>query len=47
MIDTVEERPGPETCAYAGELGSVLEAAIGRLPRRASGSSSSCGITKG
>src|SRR4051812_43786398 len=32
MIDTVEERPGPETCAYAGELGSVLEAAIGRLP---------------
>ena len=32
MIDTVEERPGPETCAYAGELGSVLDAAIGRLP---------------
>ncbi|MEO7274604.1 MAG: RNA polymerase sigma factor [Vicinamibacterales bacterium] len=32
MADTVEERPGPETCAYAGELGSVLEAAIGRLP---------------
>jgi len=32
MADTVEERPGPETCAYAGELGSVLDAAIGRLP---------------
>ena len=32
MIDTVEERPGPETCAYAGEFGSVLDAAIGRLP---------------
>ena len=32
MTDTVEERPGPETCAYAGELGRVLEAAIGRLP---------------
>jgi len=32
MVDTVEERPGPETCAYAGELGSVLDAAIGRLP---------------
>ena len=31
-VDTVEERPGPETCAYAGELGSVLDAAIGRLP---------------
>src|SRR3954471_3810347 len=32
MADTVEERPGPETCAYAGELGSVLDAAIARLP---------------
>jgi len=32
MVDTPEERPGPETCAYAGELGSVLDAAIGRLP---------------
>jgi RNA polymerase sigma-70 factor (ECF subfamily) len=32
MAETVEERPGPETCAYAGELGSVLDAAIGRLP---------------
>jgi RNA polymerase sigma-70 factor (ECF subfamily) len=31
-IDTVEERPGPEVCAYAGELGNVLEAAIGQLP---------------
>ena len=28
----MEERPGPETCAYAGELGSVLDAAIRRLP---------------
>jgi RNA polymerase sigma-70 factor (ECF subfamily) len=32
IVNTVEERPGPETSAYAGELGSVLEAAIGRLP---------------
>jgi len=32
MTDTVEERPGPETCAYAGELAGVLDAAIGRLP---------------
>ena len=30
---TPEERPGPEISAYAGELGAVLEAAIGRLPQ--------------
>jgi RNA polymerase sigma-70 factor (ECF subfamily) len=30
---TPEERPGPEIAAYAGELGAVLEAAIGRLPQ--------------
>src|SRR6478609_4628773 len=29
IADTAEGRPGPETCAYAGELGQVLEAAIG------------------
>ena len=33
MADTVEERPGPETCAYAGELGEVLDAEIARLPQ--------------
>jgi RNA polymerase sigma-70 factor (ECF subfamily) len=32
MMNTVEERPGPEERAYAGELGQVLEAEIGRLP---------------
>jgi RNA polymerase sigma-70 factor, ECF subfamily len=33
MLKAVEERPGPEIRAYAGELGNVLEAAIGRLPQ--------------
>ncbi len=32
MVNTPEEGPGPETTTYAGELGSVLETAIGRLP---------------
>ena len=32
MANTPEDGPGPETTAYAGELGSVLETAIGRLP---------------
>jgi len=32
MLNTPEERPGPEDRAYAGELGSVLEAEIQRLP---------------
>jgi RNA polymerase sigma-70 factor (ECF subfamily) len=32
LANTAEERPGPETVAYAGELGALLEAAIGRLP---------------
>jgi RNA polymerase sigma-70 factor (ECF subfamily) len=32
MLNTPEERPGPEERAYAGELGSVLEAEIQRLP---------------
>jgi RNA polymerase sigma-70 factor, ECF subfamily len=33
MENTAEEAPGPETSAYAGELGQVLETAIGRLPQ--------------
>jgi RNA polymerase sigma-70 factor, ECF subfamily len=32
MLNTAEETPGPEERAYAGELGLVLEAEIGRLP---------------
>ncbi|HXG55048.1 MAG TPA: RNA polymerase sigma factor [Vicinamibacterales bacterium] len=32
MLHTPEEAPGPEETAYAGELGGVLEAEIGRLP---------------
>jgi len=32
MLTTPEETPGPEECAYAGELGQVLEAAVSRLP---------------
>lgn len=32
MLNTPEERPGPEERAYAGELGTVLEAEIQRLP---------------
>ena len=33
MLNTREERPGPEDRAYAGELGQVLESEIGRLPK--------------
>jgi RNA polymerase sigma-70 factor, ECF subfamily len=33
MLNTPEERPGPEDRAYAGELGQVLEFEIGRLPK--------------
>ena len=32
MLNTPEGTPGPEECAYAGELGQVLESEIGRLP---------------
>jgi RNA polymerase sigma-70 factor (ECF subfamily) len=32
MLNTPEETPDPEERAYAGELGEVLEAEIGRLP---------------
>jgi RNA polymerase sigma-70 factor, ECF subfamily len=32
MMNTVEETPGPEERAYAGELGQVLEGEIRRLP---------------
>jgi RNA polymerase sigma-70 factor, ECF subfamily len=32
MLNTPEDRPGPEAAAYAGELGQVLEHEIGRLP---------------
>ena len=32
MLNTPEESPGPEDTTYAGELGEVLEAEIGRLP---------------
>lgn len=32
LLNTVEERPGPEDRAYAGELGEVLQAEIARLP---------------
>ena len=33
MLNTVEEAPGPEERAYAGELGEVLESEIARLPK--------------
>jgi RNA polymerase sigma-70 factor (ECF subfamily) len=33
LLNTVEERPGPEDRAYAGELGQVLESEIQRLPQ--------------
>jgi RNA polymerase sigma-70 factor, ECF subfamily len=33
MLNTPEEGPDPESTAYAGELGSVLEAAVRRLPQ--------------
>jgi RNA polymerase sigma-70 factor (ECF subfamily) len=32
MLNTPEDKPGPEDRAYAGELGHVLENEIGRLP---------------
>lgn len=32
LLNTPEERPGPEARAYAGELGDVLETAVARLP---------------
>jgi RNA polymerase sigma-70 factor, ECF subfamily len=32
LLNTPEERPGPEDRAYAGELGQVLESEISRLP---------------
>jgi RNA polymerase sigma-70 factor (ECF subfamily) len=32
LLNTPEEAPGPEACAYAGELGLVLEGEIKRLP---------------
>ena len=33
MLNTPEETPDPETRAYAGELGQVLESEIARLPK--------------
>jgi RNA polymerase sigma-70 factor (ECF subfamily) len=33
MLNTPEERPGPEDRAYAGELGEVLECEVARLPQ--------------
>ena len=33
MLNAPEETPGPEDCAYAGEIGEVLEQEIGRLPK--------------
>jgi RNA polymerase sigma-70 factor (ECF subfamily) len=32
MLNTPEERPGPEDRAYGGELGDVLEGEVARLP---------------
>jgi RNA polymerase sigma-70 factor (ECF subfamily) len=32
LRNAAEETPGPEDCAYAGELGQVLESEIARLP---------------
>lgn len=32
LLNTPEERPGPEARAYAGQLGDVLQAEIARLP---------------
>jgi RNA polymerase sigma-70 factor (ECF subfamily) len=32
MMNTPEERPGPEEQAYGGQLGEVLESEIARLP---------------
>ena len=33
MLNAPEETPGPEDCAYAGEIGEVLELEISRLPK--------------
>jgi RNA polymerase sigma-70 factor, ECF subfamily len=33
LLNTQEERPGPEDRAYAGEIGQVLEGEIARLPQ--------------
>jgi len=33
MLNAPEETPGPEECAYGGEIGQVLECEIGRLPK--------------
>ena len=33
MLNAPEETPGPEECAYAGEIGEVLEVEIRRLPK--------------
>ena len=32
MLNTPEESPGPEDTTYAGEIGEMLEAEVGRLP---------------
>ena len=32
MLNTPEECPGPEACAYGGELGAVLQSEIAQLP---------------
>jgi len=32
LLNTPEERPGPEARAYAGEIGDVLQSEIARLP---------------
>jgi RNA polymerase sigma-70 factor, ECF subfamily len=32
LLNMPEETPGPEDCAYAGELGIVLQSEIARLP---------------
>ncbi len=32
LANTAEASPGPEAVAYGGELGAMLEAAVGRLP---------------
>ncbi len=32
LLNTPEERPDPEACAYGGELGEVLESEIAQLP---------------
>src|ERR687897_2375374 len=32
LLNTPEDRPGPEECTYAGELADVLQAEVARLP---------------